>query len=154
MHHMLRSHNTSLLLYIQAIFLIMGNVNEKGAQDIVELIQNNFLSNARPLEFEEIPRLRSFKIPTRSEAERIFGPDVSNKSVPVVVEEVTQSESEENHAIEMILQAGAEHELGYEGIALLELISQMADNSAYNQLRTIEQLGKFNKLKMGCQILY
>jgi insulysin len=120
----------------------MGNINEEGAQNAVQLIDNNFLAQARPLQHEELPRLRSHKMPTRKEAERIFGPEVGDNAIPVVVEEVAHSESEENHAIEMIMQAGAEHELGYEGIAIIELISQMAYTSAYNQLRTTEQLGK------------
>ena len=120
----------------------MGNINVNGAQNVVDLIDKNFLNQARPLQHEEIPRLRSLKMPTRAEAQRIFGDEVGDRSIPVVIEEVAFSESEENHAVEIILQAGAEHELGYEGIALLEVISQMAYNSAYNQLRTKEQLGK------------
>lgn len=123
------------------MFLIMGNVNEQGAKDIVQLIDDNFLSKARPLEHEEVPRLYSLKMPTKKEAERIFGTEVREKSIPVIIEEVAHSETEENHAIEIILQAGGEHELGYEGIAILELIGQMAYHSAYNQLRTKEQLG-------------
>ncbi len=122
----------------------MGNINEAGAQNVVDLIDKNFLNQARPLEYEEIPRLRSLKIPTKAQAQRIFGEEVGERSIPIVLEEVAYSESEENHAVEIILQAGAEHELGYEGIALIELISQMAYNSAYNQLRTKEQLGKFS----------
>jgi secreted Zn-dependent insulinase-like peptidase len=120
---------------------MMGNVNEEGAQDVVKLIDDNFLSKARPLEHEEIPHLRSHKMPTIEEAKRIFGPDVENRSIPVILEEVAQSETEENHAVEIVLQAGSEHELGYEGIALISLIGQMAYNSAYDQLRTKEQLG-------------
>ena len=80
-------------------------------------------------------------MPTIEEAKRIFGPDVENRSIPVILEEVAQSETEENHAVEIVLQAGSEHELGYEGIALISLIGQMAYNSAYDQLRTKEQLG-------------
>ena len=120
----------------------MGNVNEKGAQDVVDLIDKNFLNRALPLAHEEIPRLRSLKMPTKDQAQRIFGDEVQERTIPVIVEDVAQSESEENNAIEIILQVGAEHELGYEGIALMEVISQMAYNSAYNQLRTKEQLGK------------
>lgn len=122
----------------------MGNVNEEGAQNVAQLIKDNFISKARPLEHEEIPRLRSLKMPTKKEAERIFGPEVGKNSIPVIVEEVAKSKSEENHAVEIILQAGAEHELGYEGVAVIELITQIAYNSAYNQLRTKEQLGKYS----------
>ncbi len=130
----------------------MGNVNENGAQDVVDLIDRNFLNQARPLAHEEIPKLRSLKMPTKIEAQRIFGDEVGERPIPIIVEDVAQSESEENNAVEIVLQAGAEHELGYEGIALLEVISQMAYNSAYNQLRTKEQLGK-NELLSVFRIL-
>jgi len=126
---------------LSAAFLCMGNINEQGARDVVQLIDNHFLSQARPLSVEEIPRFRSLKMPTKKEAIRIFGPDVAERTIPVILEEVAQSESEENNAVEMILQTGAEYEMGFEGIAILELIGQMSYNSAYNQLRTKEQLG-------------
>jgi hypothetical protein len=119
----------------------MGNINEQGAHDVVKLIEQNFLHQARPLSFEEIPKLRSMKMPTKEEAVRIFGPAVQNMSIPLKIEEMTYSASEENHAVEVILQCGAEYEMGYQGVALLELIGQMAYNSAYNTLRTQEQLG-------------
>ena len=123
--------------------LAMGNINEEGAQNVAQLMKDNFLSKARPLEHEEIPHLRSHKMPTKKEAERIFGSEVGSKSIPVIVEDVAASKSEENHAVEIITQAGAEHELGYEGVAVIELITQIAYNSAYNQLRTKEQLGTY-----------
>jgi insulysin len=124
----------------------MGNVNEEEAKSIAQLIDTNFLSKARPLEHEEIPRLRSLKMPTMVEAERIFGPEVRNRSIPIIIEEVTQNEGEENHAVEVIIQVGSEHELGFKGIAVLELISQMAYNSAFSQLRTKEQLGESTRV--------
>jgi secreted Zn-dependent insulinase-like peptidase len=119
----------------------MGNINEDGAHEVVQLIEKNFLHKARPLFHEELPKLRSMKMPTKEEAIRIFGAGVKNAKIPVKIEEVTYSESEENHAVEVVLQCGAEHEMGFEGVAVLELIGQMAYNSAYNQLRTQEQLG-------------
>jgi len=119
----------------------MGNINGDGAHEVVQLIENNFLHKARPLSHEELPKLRSMKMPTKEEAVRIFGPGVKDEKIPVKLEEVTYSESEENHAVEVTLQCGAEHEMGFEGVAVLELIGQMAYNSAYNQLRTQEQLG-------------
>ncbi len=119
----------------------MGNINEKEALDAMNLLDNHFLSKARPLHLEEMPKLRSLKMPTRAEATRIFGEDVKDAKIPLVLEEVAHSGSEENHAVEVILQVGSEHELGYEGIGILELIGQIAYNSAYNQLRTKEQLG-------------
>ena len=119
----------------------MGNINEEGAHEVVKLIDNNFLHNAIPLNFEEIPKLRSMVIPTKAEAVRIFGPEVQDRKIPIVQEEVTYSETEENHATELTLQCGSEHAMGYDGVAVLELIGQIAYNSAYNQLRTQEQLG-------------
>ncbi len=119
----------------------MGNINEDGAHDVVKLIENNFLREARPLSHEEIPQLRSTKMPTKAEAVRMFGSEVAEMKIPLVQEEVAYSESEENHAVEISLQCGAEYEMGYEGVAVLELIGQIAYNSAYNQLRTQEQLG-------------
>ena len=51
--------------------------------------------------------------------------------------------------MELNLQVGSEYQLGYEGVAMLELIGHMAYNSAYNQLRTKEQLGK-NDNELSC----
>jgi hypothetical protein len=119
----------------------MGNIKEEGAHEVVKLIEDNFLREARPLLHEEIPQLRSMKMPTREEAARIFGPDIEDIKIPLVQEQVAYSESEENSAVEVTMQCGSEHEMGYEGVATLELIGQIAYNSAYNQLRTIEQLG-------------
>ena len=124
----------------KAVLLAMGNIDEEGAHNVAQLMKDNFLDQARPLQQEEIPRLLSHKMPTREQAKRIFGPDIGD--IPLVIEEVTQSESEENHAVELIIQVGAEHELGFEGVAIVELISQMAYTSAYDVLRTKEQLGK------------
>jgi hypothetical protein len=59
----------------------------------------------------------------------------------VKYQEIAYSASEENNAVEITLQSGCDSSLGYEGIVLLDLISHMAYNSAYNQLRTQEQLG-------------
>lgn len=126
---------------LSATFLCMGNINEDGARNVVKLINDHFLHNARPLQQEEIPKLRSLKMPSKEEAIRIFGPDVENRSIPLILEEIAHSEAEENSAVEVILQAGCEHEMGYEGIAIMELIGQMAYTSAYTQLRTKEQLG-------------
>jgi len=131
----------SLTKRISATFLCMGNIDEEGALNAVNLIDKNFISKARPLRLEEMPKLRSLKMPTKEEAIRIFGPEVKDSKIPIVLEELAYSDSEENHAVEVILQVGAEHELGFDGIGVLELIGQIAYNSAYNQLRTKEQLG-------------
>ena len=80
------------------------------------------------------------KIPTKKEAETIFGPDV-DQTVPLVFQAVATSPSEENNAIELHFQIGCDFSLGYRGVAVIDLISHLAYNSAYNQLRTKEQLG-------------
>ena len=43
--------------------------------------------------------------------------------------------------VELLMQTASSYELGYEGLAIQEVISSMAYNSAFNQLRTKEQLG-------------
>ena len=131
----------SLTQRLLATFLCMGNIDEKGAHEVVKLIEKNFLKSSRALSQEEIPKLRGMKMPTKEEAIQIFGPGVKGMKIPLKIEEMTYSESEENHAVEVIMQCGAEFEMGYEGVAILELIGQIAYNSAYNQLRTQEQLG-------------
>jgi insulysin len=118
----------------------MGNISESGARDVVSLIESHFLKEARPLEHEEIPQLLSLQMPTHDEAVRIFGSGV-DPIVPLKVQEVVSSDAEENHAVELILQTASQHQLGHEGVAFLELIGHMAYNSAFDQLRTKEQLG-------------
>lgn len=71
----------------------------------------------------------------------MFGPAVQEKSIPLIYQEVACSEEEGNNTVELVLQAACEYKLGYEGVAILELISHMAYNLAYNKLRTEEQLG-------------
>ncbi len=119
----------------------MGNIDEAGAFGVVDSIKEQFLAYSRPLENEEIPRLQSLKLPTREEAIQIFGEEVKSSPIPLVLEDVVSNESEENHAVEVILQVGSDHDLGYKGIATVELIGHIAYNSAFNQLRTKEQLG-------------
>lgn len=122
--------------------MCMGNIDEAGAQQVVSVIDRHFLGpTSRALSEVETPRFKSLKIPTHQEAVRIFGPSVEHRSIPLVYQDIALSASEENNAIEMILQAGCELDLGYEGMALLDLISHMAYTSAFNQLRTKEQLG-------------
>lgn len=105
------------------------------------MVDKVFLKQSRPLLDVETPIFRSFQFPTLQECHRIFGPTDESRSTPLVYQELAFSESEENNAVEFILQAGCDFELGYEGVAILELIAHMAYNSAFNQLRTIEQLG-------------
>jgi insulysin len=123
----------------KTVALCIGNINEKESKDVAELIQRHFLRK-RPLLDDETPRFRSLVLPTNQEASRIFGVVASTK-VPVIYEALAHSESEENNAVELMMQTTSSFELGYEGLAIQELISSMAYNSAFNQLRTKEQLG-------------
>jgi len=121
--------------------LCMGNIDESGAQNVATVLDRHFLEDSRTLTEVETPRFRSMKLPTREEASLIFGPAVKDQLVPLVYQELAFTETEENNAVEIILQAGSELELGYEGMVLIDLISHMAYNSAFDMLRTKEQLG-------------
>jgi insulysin len=121
--------------------LCMGNIDQKHALGISEVLDRVFLDKSRTISEVETPRFRSLKLPTRDEASLIFGDAVVNRTLPMIYADLAHSASEENNAVEVILQAGSELELGYEGLATLDLITHMAYNSAFNQLRTKEQLG-------------
>lgn len=123
----------------KAVALCIGNINEKESKGVAEVIQRHFIRK-RPLLDDETPRFRSLILPKKQEAEKIFGSDV-NEKVPLIYEALAHSESEENNSVELMLQTTSSHELGYEGLAIQELISSIAYNSAFNQLRTKEQLG-------------
>lgn len=119
----------------------MGNISEKEAEEVSKVLDRHFLDASRTLTEVETPNFRSLKLPTRDEAIQIFGPEIKDMPVPLVYQELAYSESEENNAVEYILQAGCELDLGYEGLAVLDLICHMAYNSAFGMLRTKEQLG-------------
>lgn len=121
--------------------LSMGNIDEKGTKEVIDVVSRHFLSPSTPLRDSELPRFRSMKLPTKEEAVKIFGSEVGGEIYPIKYQELAVSESEENNAVEVTLQAGSEVILGYEGVAILDLIVHMAYTSAYNQLRTKEQLG-------------
>jgi len=131
----------SLLGRVKAELLCMGNINEEEARKVVDVVDSHFLKPSRPLLESEVPTFRSMKLPTKEEAVEIFGPEVAGKSIPTISQELAYSESEANNAVEIILQAGSDLQLGIEGVAILDLISHMSYNSAYTQLRTKEQLG-------------
>ena len=124
----------------KAVALSIGNVNEKGAQEVAEVIESHFLKK-RPLFEDENPRFQSLRMPTKAEAMRIYGSSVGSQEVPIIYEALAHSESEENNSVELVMQTGSSTELGFEGLAIQELIGHMAYNSAFNQLRTKEQLG-------------
>merc|ERR1711933_101431 len=90
---------------------------------------------------EEAPKFRSLKVPTREEASLLFGSTPPSSNVSIVREEVAVNEAEENCAVELLFQVAPDQRLGYYGVAVLELLSYLAYNSAYTQLRTQEQLG-------------
>jgi len=121
--------------------LCMGNMAEKEALTIADMISDRFLASSRTLSDVETPSFRSLKLPTREEAKTIFGSQSGERSIPLVYADMAYSESEENSAVEVILQAGSEMEMGYQGLAIFDLITHIAYNSAYNRLRTNEQLG-------------
>ena len=131
----------SLLGRLKCEAICMGNVNEKEAHHVANVLERQFLSKAQTLSDIEIPSFRSMKLPTREEAVALFGNGVSSKLVPLIYQELAYTETEENNAVEFIIQAGCELDLGYEGVAILDLITHMAYNSAFNILRTKEQLG-------------
>jgi insulysin len=121
--------------------ICMGNIDEKGAREISNVIDRHFLDKSRTLSEVETPRFRTMKLPTREEARHIFGDEAANRKVPLVYQDLAFSETEENNAVEFIIQAGCELDLGYEGVAILDLITNMAYTSSFGQLRTKEQLG-------------
>ena len=124
----------------KAVSLCIGNIDEKGSQEVADVISNHFL-NKRPLIDDEIPTFRSLIMPNKAEALKIFGSPTEASEVSIVTEAVAHSESEENNAVELFIQTASSYELGYEGLAIQEVIGSMAYNSAFNQLRTKEQLG-------------
>eukprot|EP00529_Nitzschia_sp_RCC80_P008082 CAMPEP_0113519390 /NCGR_PEP_ID=MMETSP0014_2-20120614/43494_1 /TAXON_ID=2857 /ORGANISM="Nitzschia sp." /LENGTH=1295 /DNA_ID=CAMNT_0000417105 /DNA_START=357 /DNA_END=4244 /DNA_ORIENTATION=+ /assembly_acc=CAM_ASM_000159 len=121
--------------------LCIGNIDEKGTQEVRKVIEKHFLSKSRPLNDSETPSFRSMKLPTKAEAQEIFGAESIPDSIPLKYQELAYSPSEENNSVEVTLQAGSDLSLGYEGIGILDLIGHIAYSSAYNQLRTREQLG-------------
>ena len=125
---------------LKAVSLCIGNIDEKGSHEVEKVISNHFLKK-RPLIDGETPRFRSLRMPNKAEAMQIFGAPTESSEVPIVYEAVAHSEDEENSSVELMMQTASSYELGFEGLAIQELIGSMAYNSAFNQLRTKEQLG-------------
>ena len=126
---------------LKADALCIGNIDENDAKQVTEVINRHFMDRSRPLNDAEAPSFKSMKLPTKTEAEAIFGPGIKSEAIPVKYQELANSSSEENNAVELTLQAGCDLTLDYEGIGILDLIGHMGYSSAYNQLRTKEQLG-------------
>ena len=131
----------SLTSRLKAEAICIGNIDEKGTTEVIDVINRVFIEKSRPLNFAESPSFKSMKLPTMAEAENIFGSEITKESIPIKYQELASSPSEENNAVEMTLQVGSDSSLGYEGIGILEVVSHLAYSSAYNQLRTKEQLG-------------
>mmetsp|Transcript_4229 Transcript_4229/g.8839 ORF Transcript_4229/g.8839 Transcript_4229/m.8839 type:complete len:1203 (+) Transcript_4229:238-3846(+) len=121
--------------------LCMGNIAPHEARTVGDMVSERFLASSSVLSDVETPSFRSLKLPTREEAMGIFGPVTSDRSIPLIYADMAYSSSEENSAVELILQVGSELEMGYRGLAIFDLITHIAYNSAYNRLRTNEQLG-------------
>lgn len=125
---------------MKAVSLCIGNIDEKGSHEVEKVISNHFLKK-RPLIDGETPRFRSLRMPNKAEAIKIFGAPTESSELPIIYEAVAHSEDEENNSVELMMQTASSYELGFEGLAIQELIGSMAYNSAFNQLRTKEQLG-------------
>eukprot|EP00531_Pseudo-nitzschia_arenysensis_P017139 CAMPEP_0116149838 /NCGR_PEP_ID=MMETSP0329-20121206/19195_1 /TAXON_ID=697910 /ORGANISM="Pseudo-nitzschia arenysensis, Strain B593" /LENGTH=1190 /DNA_ID=CAMNT_0003646247 /DNA_START=113 /DNA_END=3685 /DNA_ORIENTATION=+ len=131
----------SLTSRLKAEAMCIGNIDEKGTTEVIDVVNKVFIDKSRPLNFAETPKFKSVKLPTVAEAEHIFGPEISSELIPTKYQELAVSPSEENNAVEMTFQIGSDSIMGYEGIGILDLIGHLAYSSAYNQLRTKEQLG-------------
>ena len=131
----------SLTSRLKAEAICIGNIDEKGTTEVIDVINKVFIDKSRPLKFVEIPKFKSAMLPTVAEAKNIFGPEISKELIPTKYQELALSPSEENNAVEMTFQLGSDLSMGYEGIGILDLIGHLAYSSAYNQLRTKEQLG-------------
>jgi hypothetical protein len=108
----------------------MGNIDEKGAREVTDVVAQHFLDPSRALHDAEAPKFKSLRLPNQAEAVSIFGPAIVRESIPVKYQELACSPSEENNAVEVTLQAGSESSLGYEGISILDLIICSLDLAA------------------------
>jgi len=120
-----------------------GNVDAEESNVVADIVKEYFL-NEKCLGDEEVPRFRSMKLPTKDDLQKIQWKGRSNDEevrFPLVYEELAQGVSENNNAVEMYLQIGSEIDLGYEGVGIVDIIGNMAYTSAFQTLRTQEQLG-------------
>ena len=81
------------------------------------------------------------KLPTAHEAQSMFGPGIADDGIPFKHQEVTQSPSGENNAVEMTLQIRSDASLGHEDVGIIDLIGNLACSSVCYQLRAKAQLG-------------
>jgi len=123
---------------VAAETLCMGNVDAEGARQIGEIVEERFVRRALPLSDAERPNFKSFVLPTEEEARRIYG---DGCRYPLALEEVAAGAQEDNNAVEFMLQMGCDHTLQLSGTAILILLGHLGQSSAFEQLRTKEQLG-------------
>lgn len=120
--------------------LCMGNINKEEAHHVAKTLRSRFLLEEPPLIDSEIPNFRSVVVPTKDEVSKIVGKPI-NRSLPLIYQDLAFSEDEENNAVELFFQVDSEMELGYQGVALLDVVAHLASTSAFTTLRTNEQLG-------------
>ena len=108
-----------------ADILCMGNINERESYKINDIVNRHFLTRCRPLFSEEITKIVSLQIPTKVEAMKIFGGEMCTDFL--VYEDKANNSDEENNAVELFMQIGSEHMLGYKGVAMVELIGHMGE---------------------------
>jgi len=119
--------------------LCMGNADTEGAKEIGRIVETRFVQASRlPLSDSERPVFRSFALPTEEEARRIYG---EKCRYPLALEHAAAGKQENNDAVEFTLQVGSDHTLQLRGTATLILLGHLGQSSAFEQLRTKEQLG-------------
>lgn len=81
----------------KAVALCIGNIDEKGSQEVAEVMSDHFLKK-RPLIDDETPRFRTLQLPNKAEAMQIFGSATDVSEMPMVIEAVAHSKDEENNS--------------------------------------------------------
>ena len=81
----------------KAVALCIGNIDEKGSEDVAKVMSDHFLKK-RPLIDDETPRFRTLRLPNKAEAMRIFGSATDVSEIPVLIEAVAHSKDEENNS--------------------------------------------------------
>jgi hypothetical protein len=99
---------------LKADALCIGNIDEKGANEVTDVIIRHFMDRAQPLSDSLSPKFKPMKMPTRSDAVAIFGLGIADETIRVKYQEVAYSSWEENNAVKLTRQAGCDFVLGYE----------------------------------------
>merc|ERR1712157_636548 len=78
--------------------LVMGNINAAEAGGVQDIVEDIFLQRSRPLLDDELPVLKSLKLPTKEEARQMLSTEqFVAKNIPFVHQEVAYNEAEENN---------------------------------------------------------